>query len=147
MNIKLGVVGTPGGWSSEKLADTVAAMTGYRLLIDMSRLSLDLTEGRAWFEGTDVSALDGLIIKKIGAWYSPDLLDDQAVQGADIGALEPGPPIGTIQREAGHVDQQPISGPSGHRIGQLLRRPAAGCTDHAKFDRHPDTFLAAFARA
>lgn len=75
MNIKLGVVGTPGGWSSEKLADTVAAMTGYRLLIDMSRLSLDLAEGRAWFEGTDVSALDGLIIKKIGAWYSPDLLD------------------------------------------------------------------------
>ncbi len=75
MAIKLGVVGTPGGWSSEKLADTVADITGYRLLIDMARLSLDLTEGQAWFEGTDISTLDGLMVKKIGAWYSPDLLD------------------------------------------------------------------------
>jgi ribosomal protein S6--L-glutamate ligase len=75
MTIKIGVVGTPGGWSSEKLADTVADMTGYRLLIDMARLALDLTEGEAWFEGTDLSTLDALIIKKIGAWYSPDLLD------------------------------------------------------------------------
>jgi ribosomal protein S6--L-glutamate ligase len=75
MTIKIGVVGTPGGWSSEKLADTVADMTGCRLLIDMSRMALDLTEGKAWFENTDLSTLDALIIKKIGAWYSPDLLD------------------------------------------------------------------------
>ena len=75
METKIGVVGTPGGWSSEKLADTVADMTGYRLLIDMARLTLDLADGRAWFEDTDISGLDALIIKKIGAWYSPDLLD------------------------------------------------------------------------
>jgi ribosomal protein S6--L-glutamate ligase len=75
MRTKIGVVGTPGGWSSEKLADTVADMTGHRLLIDMGRLSLDMSAGRAWFEDTDISALDALIIKKIGAWYSPDLLD------------------------------------------------------------------------
>jgi ribosomal protein S6--L-glutamate ligase len=75
MQPKIGVVGTPGGWSSEKLADTVADITGYRLLIDMSRLSLDMAAGQAWFEETDISALDALIIKKIGAWYSPDLLD------------------------------------------------------------------------
>jgi ribosomal protein S6--L-glutamate ligase len=75
MNIKIGVVGTPGGWSSEKLADTVAEKTGSRLLIDMSRLSLDLAGGRAWYADTDLSTLDALIIKKIGAWYSPDLLD------------------------------------------------------------------------
>jgi ribosomal protein S6--L-glutamate ligase len=75
MNIKIGVVGTPGGWSSEKLADTVAEMTDYRLLVDMAGLSLDMSEGRAWFGDTDLSTLDGLIIKKIGAWYSPDLLD------------------------------------------------------------------------
>ena len=75
MQPKIGVVGTPGGWSSEKLADTVADMTGYRLLVDMARLTLDLADGRAWFEDTDISALDALIIKKIGAWYSPDLLD------------------------------------------------------------------------
>lgn len=75
MQPKIGVVGTPGGWSSEKLADTVADMTGYRLLIDMARLTLDLADGRAWFEGTDISRLDALVVKKIGAWYSPDLLD------------------------------------------------------------------------
>lgn len=75
MQMKIGVVGTPGGWSSEKLADTAADMTGYRLLVDMSRVALDLAEGRAWFEDVDLSRLDALIVKKIGAWYSPDLLD------------------------------------------------------------------------
>jgi ribosomal protein S6--L-glutamate ligase len=75
MQTKIGVVGTPGGWSSEKLADTVADLTGFRLLIDMSRLSLDMAAGQAWFENTEISTLDALIIKKIGAWYSPDLLD------------------------------------------------------------------------
>ncbi|MGD9331107.1 MAG: GAK system ATP-grasp enzyme [Desulfobacterales bacterium] len=75
MTKKIGVVGTPGGWSSEKLADTVADITGHRLLIDMERLALDLPGGSAWFEDTDLSTLDALIVKKIGAWYSPDLLD------------------------------------------------------------------------
>lgn len=72
---KIGVVGTPGGWSSEMLADTVARMTGYRLLIDMEKVALDLETGAAMFEGVDLRALDALIIKKIGAWYSPILLD------------------------------------------------------------------------
>jgi len=73
--VKIGVVGTPGGWSSELLADTIARQTEYRLLIDMARVALDLESGSAWFEGTDLKTLDALIIKKIGAWYSPNLLD------------------------------------------------------------------------
>lgn len=73
--MKIGVVGTRGGWSSELLADTVAAKTGYRLLVDMEQVCLDLDTGKAWFEGVELSELDGLIIKKIGARYSPDLLD------------------------------------------------------------------------
>lgn len=73
--MKIGVVGTRGGWSSELLADTVAARTGYRLLVDMEQVCLDLDTGKAWFEGVELSELDGLIIKKIGARYSPDLLD------------------------------------------------------------------------
>jgi ribosomal protein S6--L-glutamate ligase len=72
---RIGVVGIPGGWSSEKLADAVYKKIGYRLLIDMQKVSLDLTGGAAWFDGTEISALDALIVKKIGAWYSPDLLD------------------------------------------------------------------------
>jgi ribosomal protein S6--L-glutamate ligase len=72
---KIGVVGVPDGWSSERLADAVYEKTGYRLLIDMQKLALDLGSGQAWFEDTELTALDGLMIKKIGAEYSPDLLD------------------------------------------------------------------------
>ena len=73
--MKIGVVGTRGGWSSELLADTVAARTGYRLLVDMEQVCLDLDTGAARFQGVDLAGLDGLIVKKIGARYSPDLLD------------------------------------------------------------------------
>ena len=73
--MRIGVVGTLGGWSSELLADTVAARTGFRLLVDMEKVCLDLDRGKAWFQGVDLAELDGLIIKKIGARYSPDLLD------------------------------------------------------------------------
>lgn len=73
--MKIGVIGTPGGWSSELLADTVAARTGYRLLVDMEQVRLDLDSGAVWYQGLDLRELDGLIIKKIGAVYSPDLLD------------------------------------------------------------------------
>lgn len=72
---KIGVVGTPGGWSSEKLADTVGEKTGYRLLIDMENVWLDLSERKAWYEDTELTGLDALMIKKVGARYSPDLLD------------------------------------------------------------------------
>ncbi len=73
--MRIGVVGTKGGWSSELLADTVGRATGHRLLIEMDKVRLDLPSGRCLYEGTDLSTLDALIIKKIGAWYSPDLLD------------------------------------------------------------------------
>jgi len=57
------------------LADRVADMCGYRLLIEMDEVRLDLESGQAWFEDVDIAALDGIIIKKIGARYSPNLLD------------------------------------------------------------------------
>jgi ATP-grasp enzyme of GAK system len=72
---KIAVVGTPGGWSSEALADSVCQRTGFRLLVDMEKVFLDLPSGTVGFEGHDLSRLDGLVIKKIGARYSPDLLD------------------------------------------------------------------------
>ncbi len=72
--IKIGVIGTPGGWSSEKLADTVEKKTGYRLLIPLDAISLDLETGSAWFEDTDLSKIDALMIKKAGKYYSPALL-------------------------------------------------------------------------
>jgi ribosomal protein S6--L-glutamate ligase len=72
---KIGVVGTPGGWSSELLADTVAGRTGYRLLIDPGAIRFDMTRGKAWFGDVELSGLDALMIKKIGAQYAPELLD------------------------------------------------------------------------
>lgn len=72
---KIGVVGTIGGWSSEKLADTIERKTGYRLLIDPEKLRVDMTGGEAWYEDTPLSSLDALMIKKAGIRYSPALLD------------------------------------------------------------------------
>ena len=52
--MKIGVVGTRGGWSSELLADTVAAKTGFRLLVDMEQVCMDLDAGTVWTEGVDL---------------------------------------------------------------------------------------------
>jgi ribosomal protein S6--L-glutamate ligase len=73
--IKIGVVGTTGGWSSELLTNTVEELTGYHLLIDMKEISLDLDNGKLWYRGIDLAELDALMIKKIGSRYSPLLLD------------------------------------------------------------------------
>lgn len=72
---KIGVIGIPGKWSTETLADEVEQRTGFRLVIDMARASLDLTSGRLWFDGQDLCALDGLLVKKISAAYNPNTLD------------------------------------------------------------------------
>ncbi len=73
--MKIGVIGVADGWSSQKLADAVAEATGYRLLIDMEHVRLDMPSGKAWYGEVDLSALDALLIKKIGTTYSPQLLD------------------------------------------------------------------------
>ena len=74
-DVKIGVVGLPGKWSTETLADAVAASTGQRLIIDMARVSADLASGRVLFEDQDLCRLDALIVKKISATYSPSTLD------------------------------------------------------------------------
>ncbi len=73
--MKIGVVGTTDGWSSEWLADTVASLTGQHFLIDMDKVVLDLDSGSVRCGENDLADFDGLIIKKIGSRYSPDLLD------------------------------------------------------------------------
>jgi tetrahydromethanopterin:alpha-L-glutamate ligase len=74
-NLKIGVVGIPGKWSTETLADAVERRTGFRLVIDMGRVVLDLKKRCLLFEGHDLCRLDGLIVKKISAEYSPATLD------------------------------------------------------------------------
>jgi tetrahydromethanopterin:alpha-L-glutamate ligase len=72
---KIGVVGLAGKWSTEALADAVEESTGYRLVIDMAGVSLDLDRQRLLFEGQDLCQLDALIVKKISASYDPNTLD------------------------------------------------------------------------
>lgn len=73
--LRIGVVGIPGKWSTEVLADAVEARTGFRLVIDMAQVALDLENGKLMFQGQDLGALNGLIIKKISEVYSPHALD------------------------------------------------------------------------
>ncbi|MGR3375671.1 GAK system ATP-grasp enzyme [Salipiger abyssi] len=75
MTKRIGVIGTPGKWSTEALADALQARTGHRLVIDMARAVLDLDAGTLLCDGVDLCALDGLVLKKIAEDYSPDALD------------------------------------------------------------------------
>jgi len=73
--IKIGVIGLPGKWSTEVLADAVEAKTGFRLVIDMQHVRLDLDSNKLYFHDNNLCELDGLIVKKISASYSPNTLD------------------------------------------------------------------------
>lgn len=75
MGKKIAVVGVPGGWSSELLADAVERKTGFRLLVDMEDVVMDFTKGTLFYKGHDLGQMDGIILKKLGPVYSPDLLD------------------------------------------------------------------------
>jgi len=82
---KIGVIGIAGKWSTETLADAVEMKTGFRQLIDMADVSLDLNQGRLLHHGPgshgtelevhDLCQLDALVVKKISATYSPNTLD------------------------------------------------------------------------
>ncbi len=72
---RIGVVGLPGGWSSERLADAVESKTGYRCVIDLARSRMGLNSGSVYFEDQDLTRLDGILIKKIAREYRPEHLD------------------------------------------------------------------------
>jgi len=72
---KIGVVGIPGKWSTETLADAVETRTGFRLIVDMNEVELNLGNGRLLFRDYDLCGLDALIVKKISATYNPNTLD------------------------------------------------------------------------
>lgn len=73
--IKIGVIGKPGKWSTETLADAIEDRTGFRLIIDMSAVKLDLRTNKLFYKEHDLCALDALIIKKISSRYNPNTLD------------------------------------------------------------------------
>ena len=73
--IKVGVIGITGGWSSERLADSIERMTGFRLLIDFKNVAFNSKTKTIFYKDTDLAGLDGIIIKKAGSNYNPGLLN------------------------------------------------------------------------
>ncbi|SCA56596.1 RimK domain-containing protein ATP-grasp [Candidatus Terasakiella magnetica] len=72
---KIAVMGIPGKWSSEVLADRLEAKTGFRLVIDMKDVSADLESGELSANGVNLCELDAIVVKKISQIYSPATLD------------------------------------------------------------------------
>ena len=90
---RIGVIGLPGKWSSEALADAVQARTGERLLFDMTDVRLDLADNSLWHGDRNLCELDALIVKKISAEYSPHTLDRlellRAAESAGVRVFSP----------------------------------------------------------
>ncbi|ASP34365.1 GAK system ATP-grasp enzyme [Labrenzia sp. VG12] len=74
-DLKIGVIGIPGKWSTEVLADALEQKTGFRCVVDMADVALDLNTRALMAGETDLCQLDGLVIKKISQDYSPATLD------------------------------------------------------------------------
>lgn len=72
---KIGVVGIPGKWSTEALADAIEAATGFRLVIDMAEVNAELDTGCLHYYDRNLSQLDAIVVKKISQVYSPSAVD------------------------------------------------------------------------
>ncbi|SIS61044.1 GAK system ATP-grasp enzyme [Neptunomonas antarctica] len=72
---RIGVVGIPGKWSTEVLADRLEAQTGFRAVFDMKDVELRLDSNKLMCNGFDLTQLDGLVVKKISEIYAPGTED------------------------------------------------------------------------
>lgn len=86
--LRVAVVGIPGAWSSERLADALATHGSERLLIDAATLRADLDARRVFAGELALGGLDGLVIKKLDATYGPHMLDRlELIRLAEQGGL------------------------------------------------------------
>ncbi len=74
-NKKIAVIGIPGKWSTETLADALEERTGFRLVLDMGDVRANLETNTIWAGDVNLCELDGLAVKKISQVYSPNTLD------------------------------------------------------------------------
>ncbi|MFY1713876.1 GAK system ATP-grasp enzyme [Tritonibacter mobilis] len=99
MTKRIGVIGTPGKWSTETLADAFAEHSGYRQVIDMGKAMLDLEKGQLICDGVDLCQLDGLVLKKVAEDYSPDALDRlEMLRVAEAAGVRVFSPAGNVIR-------------------------------------------------
>ncbi|MBR9924149.1 MAG: GAK system ATP-grasp enzyme [Gammaproteobacteria bacterium] len=68
---RIAVIGIPGKWSTEVLANHLEKHTGFRCIVDMSEVVLELETGKLRYRDIVLNELDGVIIKKISETYSP----------------------------------------------------------------------------
>ncbi|MBF0471408.1 MAG: GAK system ATP-grasp enzyme [Gammaproteobacteria bacterium] len=71
----IAIIGIPGKWSTETLADAVAARTGERVVVAMNELHLDLERGRLVTADLDLSQVDAIIVKKACQTYSANTIN------------------------------------------------------------------------
>ncbi|MFH1080849.1 MAG: GAK system ATP-grasp enzyme [Pseudomonadota bacterium] len=69
---KIGVVGIAGGWSTERLLESVEHETGFRILIEMKTIRYDSETDTLYYGHHNFLDLDALIVKKLGPVGSPD---------------------------------------------------------------------------
>lgn len=72
---KVAVIGIPGKWSTEVLADRLEAATGFRLVISMADVKLDTMSKALWYKDTNLCELDGMVVKKITQDYNRHMWD------------------------------------------------------------------------
>ena len=68
---RIAVVGTPGKWSTEVLADRLEALTGFRAVVSMEDVELRLDTQQLLSKDLDLTQLDGIVVKKISEQYAP----------------------------------------------------------------------------
>ena len=72
---KIAVVGIPDTWSTETLADAIETKTGFRLIVDMAKVTRDLKNNTLRYLNHDLSDLDAIVVKKISTQYSSNTED------------------------------------------------------------------------
>jgi ribosomal protein S6--L-glutamate ligase len=73
--MNLAVVGQPGAWSTERLADSLRAAGANAAVVDLAACSLRLPDRRLFHRGRRLEGLDGAVVKKLG-----DTADGWSVQ-------------------------------------------------------------------
>ena len=74
--MKIAVVGQPGAWSTERLADALRAGGAAAEVVDLAACSLRLPDRRLFHRGEPLEGLDGVVVKKLGdtadGWGVPE---------------------------------------------------------------------------
>jgi tetrahydromethanopterin:alpha-L-glutamate ligase len=64
--VRIGVVGTPGAWSTERLVDAFRAAGAAARVVDLAACSLRLPDPAVYHRGAPLAGLDAVVVKKIG---------------------------------------------------------------------------------